>query len=735
MSPKNPFIPFREYCLRTPSLKIGFLEGLFSSVTIDSSLKETLKIPFIKEALYLASPEFYKQTELWASDAIKDNKKANRIKYTLLKYLTRMSTRCTPFGLFAGCSIGEIGAKTLLNVKDNIFIDKDTRFDMHFLVALAQAFSKREVIKRQLKYYPNSTIYRLGDRYRYVEYTYENKKRVHSIESVAYSEYLEELLAKAALGTTFNELLAYLKNEGFDENESENFINELIENQILINELAPTVTGKDFLKVLSDKISVLEVAYEEQTIVDNLVRFQEQLSQGNLQNLEVYHEVAAFISTLKVDFEPKYLFQTDAYPEFDENELSGGIIRKVQLGLRVLNKISSSEKNVNLERFKKEFNKRYEHQSVPLLELMDIESGLGYGNTQVQATPFLDDIKIPVKATKHTQPLTPFQELLFEKLQKNAQKERLHIEITDNDLEKFTEDWEDAPETLSVLTEIVETQQGQKIIMDVAGANAARLLARFALGNKAIGELVARIVSKEKELQPKVLLAEIVHIPESRTGNILRRPHLRTYEIPCLGFSDLPKRQQIALSNILVSVKGDAIVLRCKVTGKRIVPKLSNAHNFNANPLPVYKFLCDVQYQNVSGYYFSWGSFLNEMLFLPRVTYKDIIFAKARWIIKDKDLKDLKVCFQEGNKIQKTTAWKEALRMPNKVELVEGDNTLLIDFASDWSVNLLYNSIKNRKEFTLQEVLSEEMPIVKSETGCYKNEFVFSFYHSNPSLN
>ena len=67
--------------------------------------------------------------------------------------------------------------------------------------------------------------------------------------------------------------------------------------------------------------------------------------------------------------------------------------------------------------------------------------------------------------------------------------------------------------------------------------SAAKLLGRFCNGNADIHNLTKEIVEKEKKCYPDKILAEIVHIPESRTGNILRRPVLRDYEIAYLSNS------------------------------------------------------------------------------------------------------------------------------------------------------------------------------------------------------
>ena len=571
MKSNLPFQVFKNYCLRTPTLPIAFLHDLINAQNITASIKEILQDAVIREAIYLASPELFKQIELWEQNKITNPKKKDRIQNTVLKYIVRMSSRCTPFGLFAGCSVGEISDGSIVKLDNNISFSRNTKYDMHFLASLAQNFAKRNHIKEQLHYYPNSTLYRLGNRYRYIEYIYENKKRVHNIESVLHLEYLEEILNKAKNGTTIKSLVTYLISDGIDKVDANAFINELIDNQILVSELEPTITGKDFLKSLQDRLKNLKSCDPELNIISNLLVYQDKLSNGKTQNLATYKAINTYVSSINIDFEPKYLLQTDIYPKLKANTISNKTVHMVKSGVHILNSITKKSKNINLENFKSAFNKRYEHQKKPLLEVLDIESGIGYANRSVSATPFLDDIKIPYQKNSVMEELSPFQELLLTKLQECLLQENTIIALTNEDLKLFDANWENTPDTLSVMTEILCHNGKEKVFMGSASAHASRLLARFASGDKQINTLTDEIVKKETLLNSDSILAEIVHIPESRTGNILRRPHLRAYEIPCLGFSSLPLENQISLDDILVSIEYGKIILTQVATGKQIL--------------------------------------------------------------------------------------------------------------------------------------------------------------------
>ena len=158
--------------------------------------------------------------------------------------------------------------------------------------------------------------------------------------------------------------------------------------------------------------------------------------------------------------------------------------------------------------------------------------------------------------------------------------------------------------------------------------------------NAELQDFVAEIVRHDEKGKTDSVYAEIVHLPEARIGNILFRPVLRQYEIPYLAGSILAREHQIPVSDMYISVRNGRIFLRSGKLNKEVIPRLSTAHNFSYNSLPIYHFLCDMQNQGLrGGLYFSWPQILQNEQYLPRVTYKNVIFSLARWIVKKEHIK------------------------------------------------------------------------------------------------
>jgi len=741
---RNPYTVFEDFCLRAPVLSLDYYQNLTKNKKIDDdTFKDLWSHKLIKEAVFIASPHLYEVIENWASGKEIKPPNLERLKHTLLKYVTRASTRCTPFGLFAGVANGKFDKKTAIILNSNHQHQRQTRFDMNFLVALTDWLSKIPKIKEQLLFYPNTTLYQVANQYRYIEYKYVDANREHSVEAIEHTAYLESTLLKAKSGATILELAKSLVTDAIAMTEAMVFVEELINHQVLVSELAPSVTGEDLLVQLSSALQRLKDVDDYIEILEKLQTTIKNIDKRLGNNVQLYKEVISFVKSIGVPFDIKYLFQTDLFLKTKLNTLAVKHAYSLKKTLPLLNKLKGYIENERLKQFKKAFAERYETREVPLAQALDIEMGIGYIQQRniSDTTPFLNDITPAsdkggvLKQVAYSRVDETLQNKLFDVFKDDDYT----LEIKDDDFKEIEEDWNNLPETMSSLVEIVRLNGEEKIVMSsLNGSNGANLLARFCYGDEEISEHVNNITKVEQEINKGKILAEINHLPESRIGNILRRPHLRDYEIPYLGKSNLPKKQQIGIDDMMVSVKGGRIVLRSIEHNREVIPRLTNAHNFGRKALPMYQFLCDLQAQGKrSSIGFYWGGIAARYAFLPRVVYRNIILSKATWrITKDELTPLLKACNNEEKLLHCVTVWRKKKQMPQYVQLVEGDNTLLVNLENVTTVNLLLETVRQRENFVLKEFLFTEDTIVNEGKGSvpmsgqgYANQFVVSFYN------
>lgn len=721
---------FSRYNVRIPLFSFFEFKSIFNSTSIN--FKDLLKDVIFREAVFLSSPDLYQQIQKWEQGNLTDKQKIKKLKFSILKYYTRISTRCTPFGLFATCGVGEFGLDTNIQLNKTNKHKRYTRFDTTFLNQLFKELLKINVIKENVLFYPNTSIYKIGNHYRYVEYNIENKRRNYTLEGLKHSEYLETILNESKSGKQINDLLEILVDDEITKEDAKDFIEELIDNQILVSELEITVTGKDYFSNLIDRIELIPEASE---IYFKLFELQKSLRKLDLKfgnSKKVYESIIVLAGKLVPDMDTKYLFQTDTFSSLKRNTLNRNIKKQLQKAFVIFNKITLPKANGNLEQFKRDFLSRFEDsEEIPLHLILDTETGIGYGLKKEDSNDLLDDLIIP-KVKKRYQYITwsDFDTILQTKLIKSIEENSFTVYLDEDDFKGFPTNWEDLPDTFSSIIEVYNVNQKEKIFINNAGgASATYLLGRFASSDKKTLNHINEIITIENNINNDKILAEIVHLPEARTGNILQRPAFRDCEIPYIGKASVEFKNQILVEDILVTLKNDEVILKSKKLGKEILPRLGNAHNFNSYSLPIYQFLCDLQTQNKRGVIgFGWNPIFRKYSFLPRVEFDDLILSKARWKI---DVSVFKKLFVNNELLISIEKWQEENKIPDLVELVEGDNRLLINFRNEFTTLMLLDAVKSRKEFILEEFLFSENGIIKDEKDhSFCNQFIVSFYNS-----
>jgi hypothetical protein len=725
--------PFSQYVLRTPLFPLSFYWNVLENYSQEALLLQ-FENPYVREALRMASPELLTALDKWrANPASLSDEKRNSLEISLLKYIARMSARCTPFGLFAGCTVGDIAHKTDISLETTENFRRFTQFDMHFWVALLQEFSKRKEVIDQLTYFPNNSIYALGDFYRYVEYKYVKTKREHSISALRKSALLDHLLSKAKSGLTVNEMVSLLADDDSEKAEALEYIYQLIDFQFLVSDLDATVTGSNEWRRVSAVFNKIPTLKEDRELLQKIKNQFSALDANLIPSEKIYEEIKTLIQKMGVEYDEKYLFQTDLNSAASTNNLSSQIPKKVLKALTFLNGIQKKKESGNHTNFIRAFTQRYESREMPLTTVLDTETGIGYlQNHEMNDThDILEAFSFKNKIENEVHQFWTVNDFVLQKkVQECILKNEKVISLTEKNFPDFDSNWDNAPATFSVIIEVVKNQEAELLSIESSGdVSAAKLLGRFCSGNTDIHNLTNEIVEKEAVYHSNKILAEIVHIPESRTGNILRRPTLREYEITYLSNSGVTQDYTIDLNDLMVSIKNDKIVFRSKKHDKEVIPCLSNAHNYSSKSLPIYHFLCDLQSQDAKPVYsFSWGVLESHYDFFPRVDYKGIILSKAKWIVSKKEMETFSK--QSGYKLfEAFTTWRLARNIPRFVNWVNFDNTLLLDFEKGICVQLFLKSVRNFSKITLEEFLFTEESIVRGINGeNFANQFILPFY-------
>src|SRR6185312_8778541 len=143
-------------------------------------------------------PDLHEQLLLWLDSKIDKWEKKEKIELSLVKYMIRMCTRCTPYGLFASCSVGDIADDTSIELTGKNLLQRFGRLDMDYVCELHPHLMKQKEIYDQLHFYPNSSLYKIGEQWRYIEHRFNKETgRSYHLVQVDQSGYIEKIIVAA----------------------------------------------------------------------------------------------------------------------------------------------------------------------------------------------------------------------------------------------------------------------------------------------------------------------------------------------------------------------------------------------------------------------------------------------------------------------------------------------------------------------------------------------------------
>lgn len=595
----------------------------------------------LKEMIGYSSTDFYQLIKNMSYVELAHADK--KIQMTVRKYFNRARFRSTPYGYFSTVGFGTFTRET------NTLVEFDEKIIAHsFVDWTATQLLQKEQFNTGLLFFANTTFYRVQHEIRFLQ----RNEQDFQTAAIDHDELIWELLEFCNPPKKIDQIFSRFQH--LDHEALTALMADLVSIQLLLTSNLTNIIGKDYFKRIDAE------AYQTR--------------------------------------KKKYLISERKIKEgaFDKT-----VFRHLPDLILSLQKISNANQSSDLRTFRNNFIRRYEQAEVPLLEAIDPEAGIGYGNftSQVNGSEITRLAGIPPKEDNNDN--EDFRKQLYAQIL-DAVETGKAIE-----LEKLLEDNKKGnplPNSLSAIC----TAFDDTVWLDfIGGASATSISGRFALAIPEIDTFCKDIAAWEQKANPEVLFFDIGYTKEINVDNINRRPAIYEKQLNILNYDT--SAQPLSVNDILISIQEGHVVLRSKSLGKRLIPRMSTAYNHLRSDLSVLRLLLDIQYQGITTDLVPRITNMAPGLsYYPRIQFRNIIVSPATWKINDKIIKGVN-SKNEQHSVLKT--YLNEVITCNYLKVGHADQTLLLDVNSDADLVLLVDMLQKRKELFAEEAILPVSPV------------------------
>jgi thiopeptide-type bacteriocin biosynthesis protein len=590
-----------------------------------------------------------------------------KIKFTLWKYFNRAKFRATPYGSFAGYGLfnmTDTGQATPIVVENHQTVK--ALIDWPYKSTIDISIDK--LIIAGYKIITNSTQYKVSEKHRYLAKSEDGFELCeHTCDPIS-----EAILNQCEHGITVVSLIHQLISGDIGYDMLTGKIGELIEIQLLLTELHPNIIGEDYF-----------------------------------QRIKVTGSVEI----------PKYLI---AERHYRKGTLPANALEHLPGLIKTLNSIAGSQNNEALETFIRGFARKFEQREVPLMEALDPEIGVGY-NALESITVADDFVKQFAGREKKESATDLFKVLLRDELLGSGSSSKPTLMLS----ELFKSEEHETDPLPNSFSAIVTVANELICLESLGGCTANALLGRFTLGDDVLINHCQRIAVEEQEANPDVMFFDLAYMDENHVDNINRRGQIYETQLSILNYDT--SGHPIQLSDIMVCVKANKLVLRSKSLNKRLIPRMCSAYNYSRSDLSVFRLLCDLQYQGIKTLpEFKLETMFPKLKYYPRVRYKNILVATSKWRIKD-----MVQYFDKNPTIEKCRYFLQSRQVSRYFKTGFADQTLCFDLFNDQDLEALIRIINKDPDLLLTEVaVPNHVAVTDVEGKPYFAEFIVTLSHN-----
>jgi thiopeptide-type bacteriocin biosynthesis protein len=691
--------------------------------TLRARLLELLADAQILAAIELASGDLREGIRRWRLDP--GSRAGRSAERSLVRYLVRLASRPSPFGVAAGYALADLSGEPSLRVGPRRELRVVSRIDAGLLSTVVRDAAARARGDPGLLVRLNPLVYRTGSRLRVpAPGTRLDRPRLVALRP---TPAIEAALVAARTEATAGAVLAAMGAAGASPQEAREQLDRLLDRAVLIPARLLDVTGAEPTAAAVRALRSIPGASETADTVERAARALAATPAGGDMAANTKQHLAALGAQASV----RRIVQIDAI-RTGELVLPRILISELARAIELLARVSPRQPD-RLAEFRERFERRFATRAVPLLEALDPDHGVRFGALMRAPKPS-ESAGEERRAT------------LLSLIGRAGAGSRAEIELTDADIAGLAGAGKARlPQSCHVICRLLARDltaltAGEFTIAEptVGGAGGANLVGRFCHGDDALTDRVRRHAEREALDRPDDIFAEIAVAPDTDWGlNVTHRPVLREWEIECGGSSGADPARRITPGDLRVSVVGGEVVLHSERLGRRVHPRLATALNPDWIALPAARFLAVLAHQEAVPLAWSWGQ-LGDAPDLPRIRRGRVILAERCWNVSRPELDEISPGTDPSG-FRRLRAWRLLRGLPRFVSFEHPKNRLLVDFENVLSVEAFLAQAREPTAIRLAEAPgfapaepSQSSPVHGPE-GRYAHELVVAFTRRDPA--
>jgi lantibiotic biosynthesis protein len=673
----------------------------------------------ISGALAVASPDLAWGITRWRAHP--GTRRAESAERSLVRYLTRMASRCSPFGLASGYIVGGVAGEPALEVESRGKVRVVSRIDVGLLREIVRDTVSRALHSEELLLRRNPGVYHAAGRLRVAARTEGSNK--HRLVAMRSTEAIEAVLEAAHPQAAAGELIKVIQRTGASPDDARALLARLLRSELLIPVAQVTVTGAEPTAAAIAALRCVPGGERAAEVLGDAARALEATG-GDARRMP--GAVAGHVKSLGIEVSPRRCVQVDSI-RTGKVVLPRAVLEEADRAAGLLNRITPNQPDPHLRSFCERFRHRFGTRSVPLLEALDPDSGLV--------------LEEPIGGHHDLAGAAARKAVLLALIERGHRSPHHEVELTRIELAALCQEPPARlPAAFACVFKLIGRDAGSVAAGEFAllaplvlGPSGVRLLGRMCHGDEELERAVRDHVEREAALYPDAVMAEVCTAPDTDWGlNITHRPVLRDWEIECGGYSGAPPARRLEPADLLVTVTGDEVVLSSAALGRRVLVRWTTALNQKMVSLPAARFLALVASQGFSGGLgWDWGDLANAPA-LPRVRHGRTVLTPRRWSMDAAELHALNAGTDAAG-FRRLAEWRRAHELPRFAHLVHGKNTLLIDFDNVLSVDAFLAAIQGTGRLRFVEAPEVDSSPVVGPDGRYAHEFVLPCTRISPA--